>query len=95
MYGYILSALAAAFAFVYCIVIPVVNYFRDPKGLRRYQALNFVAPFSDVGFMWEAQRGFRSKTLLDLHKKHPVIRTGPNSLSYGDVAAIKVCLFPV
>ena len=92
MYGYVFSALAAASAIFYCIAIPVVNYFRDPKGLRRYPALNFVAPFSDLGFIWEAQKGFRSKTLLNLHKKYPVIRTGPNSLSYGDVTAIKVCL---
>jgi cytochrome P450 len=36
-----------------------------------------------------AHGGFRSKYLAELHQKHPVIRTGPNTLSYGDVRAIK------
>ena len=36
-----------------------------------------------------AHEGARSKHLAELHKKHPVIRTGPNTLSYGDPLAIK------
>lgn len=36
-----------------------------------------------------AHTGARSTYLVELHKKHPVIRTGPNTLSYGDVRAIK------
>lgn len=39
--------------------------------------------------MIEAHRGFRSRRLAELHKDHPVIRTGPNTLSYSDVRAIK------
>ncbi|RFU26472.1 hypothetical protein B7463_g9863, partial [Scytalidium lignicola] len=39
--------------------------------------------------MVESHYGFRSKKLQNLHKKHPVIRIGPNSLSYGDAQAIK------
>ncbi|RMJ10010.1 hypothetical protein CDV36_010363 [Fusarium kuroshium] len=38
---------------------------------------------------WRAAPGFGSKTLYEMHKEHPVIRTGPNSLSYGSVQAIK------
>jgi hypothetical protein len=80
--------------FFYFVVAPVVNYLRDPKGFRKYPNLNAIAGFSDLGFMWEASRGFRSKTLYELHKTHPVVRIGPNSLSYGTVGAIKVIISP-
>tara|TARA_R110002003_G_scaffold110_3_gene9265 strand:+ start:5635 stop:7068 length:1434 start_codon:yes stop_codon:yes gene_type:complete len=36
-----------------------------------------------------AHGGARSTYMAKLHQKHPVIRIGPNSLSYGDVRAIK------
>jgi len=39
--------------------------------------------------MIEAHKGFRSWTLVQKHKEHPVIRTGPNTLSFGSVRAIK------
>lgn len=42
-----------------------------------------------IPFMILAHGGFRSKHLAELHQTHPVIRTGPNTLSYGDVRAIK------
>ena len=90
MWGALLAAFTATTVFVYCIVWPVVVYFKDPKSLRRYPTLNFAAGFTDLAFIFEAHKGFRSKTLLELHKKHPVVRIGPNSLSYGDVKAIKV-----
>ncbi|KAJ9664888.1 hypothetical protein H2201_004940 [Coniosporium apollinis] len=89
MYEILVASVASLFLISYFIILPVVNYFRDPKGFRRYPALNAIAGFTDLGFMWEAQKGFRSKTLYEMHKKHPVIRIGPNSLSYGDVHAIK------
>lgn len=75
---------------VYFFIVPLFNYFRDVKGFRRYPNLNAIAGFTDLGFMWEAAQGFRSKKLYELHKAHPIIRIGPNSLSYGDVSAIKV-----
>ncbi|RDW80368.1 hypothetical protein BP5796_05066 [Coleophoma crateriformis] len=89
MYGLILATAATLSIFVYFIALPVVTYFRDPKGLRRYPNLNFISGISDLGFVWEANKPFRSNALLKAHEKHPVIRIGPNSLSYGDVAAIK------
>jgi cytochrome P450 len=44
---------------------------------------------SSMPFVILAHRGARSSHLVELHKKHPVVRTGPNALSYGDVRAIK------
>lgn len=40
-------------------------------------------------FLISAHTGTRPIYLENLHRKHPVLRTGPNSLSYGDVRAIK------
>ena len=74
----------------YFIILPLVEYIRDPKGFRKYPNMNSIAGITNLGFMWEAAKGFRSKTLYELHKTHPVVRIGPNSLSYGDLAAIKV-----
>lgn len=80
----------AVYLTVKLFVIPVVRFFRDPRGLRRYPTLDRFAGFTNLSFMIEAHRGFRSKRLMNMHKMHPVIRTGPNSLSFGDAQAIKV-----
>ncbi|TKA70335.1 hypothetical protein B0A49_04027 [Cryomyces minteri] len=89
MYG-LLVAVSATFFFVsYFVLRPLHNYFRDPKGLRKYPNINAIAGITNIGFMYESMQGFRSKKLAELHKVHPVIRIGPNSLSYGDINAIK------
>ncbi|KAF2702881.1 cytochrome P450 [Pleomassaria siparia CBS 279.74] len=48
-----------------------------------------LSGISHIPFMVLAHGGARSAHLSKLHQMHPVIRTGPNSLSYGDVRAIK------
>ncbi|KAK5110313.1 hypothetical protein LTR85_001294 [Meristemomyces frigidus] len=84
-----LLALTALFLITYLILIPVIDYFRDPKGLRKFPNMNAFSGITNLGFMWEAHRGFRSAKLYEMHKKYSVIRIGPNSLSYGDLNAIK------
>ncbi|CAH0002560.1 unnamed protein product [Clonostachys byssicola] len=73
----------------YFIVWPVIVYFYDAKGFRKYPSMNAIAGFTDLGFMYEATKGFRSKRLSELHQKYPVIRIGPNSLSFRGIQAIK------
>jgi hypothetical protein len=90
MFGYLLFASAAVSLIAYFIIWPVVEYFRDPKGLRKYPNLNFLSGITDLAFVYESHKGFRSHVLLEAHQKSPVIRIGPNSLSYSDLAAIKV-----
>lgn len=90
MLGLIFLAVTGLSLISYFIIYPVVKYYRDPKGLRKYPNLNAWSGLTDLSFVWEADRGFRSQRLLEAHQKHPVIRTGPNSLSYGDPRAIKV-----
>ncbi|XHG09908.1 hypothetical protein AWENTII_012944 [Aspergillus wentii] len=83
-------AIALTLAVVgYFIVIPIINYFHDPKGLRKYPNYWWISGISDLPFIYEAHKGFRSRNLFEAHKKHPVIRVGPNSLSYSDPSAIK------
>ncbi|KAJ6027686.1 uncharacterized protein N7446_003718 [Penicillium canescens] len=73
----------------YFLVIPVIKYFLDPKGLRKYPNFYLLSGISDIPFIYEAHRGFRSRNLFEAHKKHPVLRVGPNSLSYSHPNAIK------
>ncbi|KAH6718219.1 cytochrome P450 [Leptodontidium sp. MPI-SDFR-AT-0119] len=89
MYGYILFGIASFSITAYFILWPLVEYFRDPKGLRKYPNLNFLSGLTDLGFCYEAQKGFRSEALLKAHQTSPVVRIGPNSLSYSDISAIK------
>jgi hypothetical protein len=93
MIGYILSSLVALFLFLYFVVWPIIEYFRDAKGLRKYPNLNILSGITDLSFSYEAQKGFRSRALLEAHRKSPVVRIGPNSLSYSDISAIKVYRF--
>ncbi|EOD45773.1 Benzoate 4-monooxygenase cytochrome p450 protein [Neofusicoccum parvum] len=83
------AALLGICLFGYFVVYPVFEYFRDPKGLRKYPNLSPLAGMTNIPFMMLAHTGARSTHMVELHKKHPVIRIGPNSLSYGDVRAIK------
>lgn len=90
MFGLLFGAALLLSAAGWIIGFHVYNYFRDEKGLRRYPGMNALAPFTNVAFIIASHRGFRSKELQELHAKgHPVLRTGPNSLSYSDPRAIK------
>ncbi|OQU96484.1 hypothetical protein CLAIMM_02561 [Cladophialophora immunda] len=102
------AALAAAL-FGYFVAWPLVEYFRDPKGvlldlddavyakveaddrtgLRKFPKMSMFSGISSVPMMILAHTGARSTYLTEMHKKHPVIRVAPNTLSYGDVRAIK------
>src|SRR5882757_8408734 len=89
MLGPLLVGISVVSLLTYFIFLPVIYYFRDPKGLRRYPNLTWWSGISDFGFVYEAHKGFRSGALFEAHKTHPVVRIGPNSLSYGDPHAIK------
>lgn len=88
---YALLILLASFLFLsWSLVKLLFDYFRDAKGLRKYPNYNLLCGISNIGWCIEAWRGgIRSKSLKEMHKVHRVIRIGPNSLSYGDVRALK------
>ncbi len=58
-------------------------------GLRRFPNMSLFSGISSIPIMIVAHGGSRSAYLTEMHKKHPVIRVAPNTLSYGDVRAIK------
>lgn len=90
MYGIIFGAVLLTSTLGWIIGSHVYRYFRDEKGLRRYPGMDWLAPFTNIAMMVESNKGFRSKRLQELHAKGmPVIRTGPNSLSYADPKAIR------
>jgi cytochrome P450 len=67
----------------------ILSLMSSDLGLRKFPNMTPLSGVSYITFMILAHGGFRSKHLAELHQKHPVIRTGPNTLSYGDVRAIK------
>ncbi|KAH1374277.1 hypothetical protein KXV41_003029 [Aspergillus fumigatus] len=72
------------------VIWAIFVYLRDPKGQRKYPLMHPLSGISDIPFMLESMRGFRSATLLQLHygQGHPVIRLGPNALSFAGGQAI-------
>ncbi len=51
MFGYLLSAVVALFLISYFLIWPIAEYFRDPKGLRKYPSLNFLCGITDLAFL--------------------------------------------
>ncbi|PWY94046.1 cytochrome P450 [Aspergillus sclerotioniger CBS 115572] len=88
MYGIIVISLVLVLL-TWVILYPIVVYFLDVKGLRRYPTISFLAGVTNIPYMILSAGGSRSKRLAELHKRHPVLRIGPNALSFGDGRAIK------
>ncbi|KAF7194926.1 Benzoate 4-monooxygenase [Pseudocercospora fuligena] len=91
MYGYALGLLAITFVLLSTLGKWTVDYFRDPKGLRRYPNMTWFSGITNGPYMLLSYAGFRSKYMLELHRKtgHSIIRTGPSALHFGDMRAIK------
>ncbi|KKY35044.1 putative benzoate 4-monooxygenase cytochrome p450 [Diaporthe ampelina] len=75
--------------FSYFIVYPFVEYIRDPKGLRMFPNFSPFSVITSIPFTILAHSGDRSRRLAKLHKGRPILRTRPNTLSFGTVRAIK------
>ncbi|KAL4959117.1 cytochrome P450 [Aspergillus stella-maris] len=84
-----LALLFLSYLTIAYLLLPLVTYIRDPKSLRKYPTFHPLSGLSDIPFLLAGHRGFRSRELHVLHQKYPIIRIGPNSLSYGSPAAIK------
>lgn len=92
MYGILALYGALMLVLVQFLILPVVLYFWDSKGLRRYPNMSRFAGVLNLPFMIASTRPHRSKDLLAVHqeKNAPALRIGPNHIAYSDVAAIKV-----
>lgn len=90
MLGLITFSGTALAVLVYIIIIPVAYYLYDPKGLRKYSNFSPLSGLTDLRHCYLAACGYRSKDLYETHKKTrtPILRTGPNALSFCDSRAI-------
>jgi benzoate 4-monooxygenase len=79
---------AASLALV-CLFQPLMAYIWDAKKLRRFPCQNPLSGITNFGYIVERYRGFRSKNLHKLHEESPIIRLGPNSLSFSSPDAIR------
>ncbi|KAI5364767.1 Putative cytochrome P450 [Septoria linicola] len=91
MYGLAFAVAAVAFGVLLTLSKWILDYFRDPKGLRRYPGMTWISGITNAPYMLLSYNGFRSKFMLDLHRKtgNSIIRTGPSSLHFSDMRAIK------
>ncbi|KAL2851908.1 cytochrome P450 [Aspergillus pseudoustus] len=81
----------AAYVIIVWLILPVFTYFRDPKGLRKYHNLSPLSGMTDFPYLYLNSQGFRSKSITEAHRRlnSPILRIGPNNLSFGDVKAIR------
>lgn len=84
MLGVIASAAVLAWLVLYLVLWPVVLFFYDPKGLRRYPCYSSLSGVTDSRHCCLASQGSRSKDLYEEHMRRaePILRIGPNSLSF-------------
>lgn len=89
----LVAVFAVLFAWAtFMIGRPIVRYLQDPKGLRRYPCQNLLSGISALAYGWEVGRSHRLFHTQRLHEqlvKNPVVRVGPNWLSFGRAAAAK------
>lgn len=84
-----LSAAAAVAVLGYFIVYPVLWYFWDPLGLRKYPAPNLFAAMTPLWLMKINAEEKRSYRIHEQHKKlGDVLRVGPNTLYFNDPNAV-------
>lgn len=90
MDGYLLGLVALTFSPLLTLGKWTIEYYRDPKDLRRYPNMTWFAGMTNIRYMFISYCGFRSKYMLAKHHSgQPIIRTGPNTLSFSDMRAIK------
>lgn len=89
MFSTVVLSVAALYLVISWLVWPVLRYFRDPKGLRKYPNYSLLSGITDIPYCYLSARGFRSRDLTKLHEKAPILRIGPNNLSFGGINAIK------
>ncbi|KAI1746858.1 cytochrome P450 [Xylaria castorea] len=75
----------------YLVILPVIQYLIDAKGLRKYPNYFWLSPFTDFKYCYLFAQGFRSRDLYLAHKRtrNPILRIGPDSLSFCDSRVIK------
>ena len=91
MLGIAALAVVALVAISYLVIYPIAYCLYDPKGLRKYPNYSWLSPFTDLRHCYLSSQGFRSRDMAIAHRERgePILRIGPNSLSFLDSRAIK------
>lgn len=79
-------------ASLYITLRPLITFFRNEKGFRKYPSQNWLSGVTALAYGWEVGRKhdvFHTRRLHDALMKNPVIRVGPNWLSFGNSRAAK------
>ncbi|KAJ3534186.1 hypothetical protein NM208_g7650 [Fusarium decemcellulare] len=71
------------------ILEPWVAYWRDVKKLRRFPNATYCSGVSNLPFMIQRWRGFSSRQIHSTHQTHPILRIGPNTVSFSSPSAIR------
>ncbi|KAJ6787404.1 hypothetical protein PWT90_04804 [Aphanocladium album] len=77
---------------LFILVRPIFVYFYDAKGLRKYRCQNILSGITPLAYGWEVGRRhdlFHTQRLHQQFLTSPVIRIGPNWLSFGRTAAVR------
>jgi benzoate 4-monooxygenase len=89
MLSTIVFSVVAVYSILFWLLLPIFKYFHDPKGLRKYPNHSFLSGITDIRYCYLSACGFRSRDLTKLHDKSPILRIGPNNLSFSGVDAIR------
>ena len=71
------------------ILEPVATYLWDAKNLRRFPNATYFSGITNLSYIFQRWRGFRSREIHEAHKKHPILRVGPNTVSFSSPEAIR------
>jgi len=90
MYGLLFGASVLVLGLTVTLGRWTWDYYRDPKALRRFPNYSLLSGITNAPYMLLSYRNFRSKAIYEQHLQgKSVIRTGPNSLSFSDMRAIR------
>ncbi|POR32529.1 Uncharacterized protein TPAR_07290 [Tolypocladium paradoxum] len=78
-----------SFALILLLLEPLATYLWDSKKLRRFPNATYLSGISNLSYILQRWRGFRSKEVHEAHQRHPVVRIGPNSISFATPSAIR------
>lgn len=85
-----LTLSSALVVLVLAVTLPVIRYYLDPLGLRRFPAASALAATTRLWCAKNSYMGKRYTSIEEAHKRlGPVVRISSSHLSFNDPAAIK------
>ncbi len=89
MFGILLASIVLCAIFARAVLVPLITYWQDPKGLRRFPSVSCAA-FTNL---WGVVHQYRSTRTLAIHQAHlklgSAVRVGPTHVSFSTFDAVK------